>query len=199
MPADLAVTGQQLAKLVVHVVQIFVPIALFRTAAGYARAAARIVIRIVPIQLRVIKEQLHALPMAFVRQHLEHVLVIRRAVYDVPIALLGAPHREPVVMLAGDGDIFHPGVFRHRNPFGRVELGGIELRRQFFIIRHGDLFVVHHPFAAAENAVDAPMDKESELVVLEPLARFQILRSGLVVLRHGGRPQKHQQEIVSYQ
>ena len=76
-----------------------------------------------------IEEQLDALPMALIRQHLERILVVRRAIEDVPIALLGAPHREPVVMLAGDGDILHPGVFRHRDPLGGVELGRIELRR----------------------------------------------------------------------
>jgi hypothetical protein len=40
--------------------------------------------------------------------------------------------------------------------------------------------VMKDPFAVAKNAVHAPMDEHSELIVLELLASFQVFRRGLV-------------------
>src|SRR6185312_15447557 len=58
------------------------------------------------------------------------------------------------------------------HPFVRVELHGVERRRQPFVARNGNLTILHHPLAFAEQAVDTPVDEHSELSVLVPLARL---------------------------
>ena len=60
-----------------------------------------------PVELRVVEEELDALLVALVGQHLQHVLLVGRAVDDVPVGDLRVEHREAVVVLAGDGDVLH--------------------------------------------------------------------------------------------
>ena len=95
--------------------------------------------------------------------------------------------------LAGDGDVLHPRVLHHRDPLGGIEFRGIEARGELFVFGDRDLVVVHHPFAFGQDAIDAKVDEETEFVVLEPLARFEILRRGLV-LGEGNRAEQQRCE-----
>ena len=180
---DVAIAGKQLAKLRVHIVQILIEIASGRPSRGMPRLPERIVVRRMPIELRIIEEQLDALPVAFLGQRLQGIFAIRRSVHDVPLALFGAEHGEAVVVLAGDGDVFHPRALGQRHPGGGIELHRIELRRQLRILGHRHLAVVHNPFAVAEHAVNAPMNEQAELIVLEPPPRLQVLLRWLIILR----------------
>src|SRR5690348_9624060 len=83
-------------------------------------------------------------------------------------------------MARGDRDVLHPRGLRQRNPGLSVKLLGIEERRQPIVLVYGELAIVEYPFAVAENAVHAPVDEHSELVVLELLTSFEIFRRGLV-------------------
>src|ERR1041385_8137039 len=118
---DLSIAGEQLAELIVHESEIAVPVAAFGTAGGLACASTRIVVGMMPIELRMVEKQLDSLAMALIRQHFQRVLLIRRGVHDIPTVLLRAPHCEAVVMLARDRDVLHARGFGERHPFGGIE------------------------------------------------------------------------------
>jgi len=84
------------------------------------------------------------------------------------------------VMLGGDGDVFHARVLDHAAPLVGIEIHRIELRGELLVVGDVDLVVVHDPFASAGDAVDAPVDEQPELRVLEPLARGEVGGRGLI-------------------
>ena len=105
--ADVAVVGQQLAQLPVHVLEILVEVPRSGRPGILAGAAARVIVRVVPVELRVVEEQLQALLAAFLGERFQHVLLVRRPIDDVVVRDLRVEHREAVVVLAGDGDVLH--------------------------------------------------------------------------------------------
>ena len=139
-----------------------------------------------PVELRVIEEELDALLAAFVGQRLQHVLVVRRALDDVVVAHLGIPHREAVVMLAGDRDVLHARGLHHATHSAALNFVGLKWGGKFLVLGNGDLLVVHHPLAVTEHAVDAPMDEQAETRLLEPGAGGQVARRRCVALLGGG-------------
>jgi len=76
---------------------------------------------------------------------------------------------------------FIPAAFGQPDPFRGIEFGRVELRREIFVFADRNLLVVHHPLAVAQDAIDAPVDEQSELGVLKPPARFEVLRRRLVL------------------
>ena len=143
--------------------------------------AARIVIRIVPVELRIIEEELDALAMALLRQHLQRILLVRRALHDIPVGDFRIEHREAVVMARRDRDVFHPGSLGQRDPGLRVKFLGIEKQRQAIVFIHLQLAIVEDPFAIAEHAVHAPVNEHAEFHVLKFAAGLKVFRRRLVV------------------
>ena len=82
---DVAVAAEQLAQLSVHVLDVSRPGPFARPAGIEARAAAGKVIRMMPIELRVVEKQLDALLPAFVGKRLEDVFLVGRARDDVVV------------------------------------------------------------------------------------------------------------------
>ena len=182
-PPDLAVPRQQLAQLRVHGVQVAVPVALLVAAGEAAGPAAREVVGVVPVELRVVEEELDALLVAGVGQHLQHVLPVGRAVHDVVVAHLRVEHREAVVVLRRDRDVPHARGLGHRHPRRRVVLDGVERRRHVpLVLRDREALLLHDPLALAGHGVDTPVDEEPEAGLPEPLARLQVLRPRRVAL-----------------
>jgi hypothetical protein len=154
-------------------------------------AAAREVVGVVPIELRIVEEELDALAVGFVGEHLEGIFLVRGALDDVPVGKLGVEHGETVVVAGSDGDVLHAGGFGQSDPGFGVELFGVEEVGQTFVVVEPELAVVENPFTVAEDAVDAPVDEQAELVVLEFLAGFEVFRGGLVgVLGGGGKSEE---------
>src|SRR5438067_12080711 len=88
--SDRAIVGEQFGELAVHVViEVGIPIAVIGTAVVPTGDAAGIVVGIVPIELRIIKEELDALAVTFVSQHLQRILLVGSALNDVPVGDLG--------------------------------------------------------------------------------------------------------------
>ena len=75
------------------------------------------------------------------------------------------------MMPTRDRDVSDAGAFRERHPFARVELYGIERRREPLVAVDGHAAILHHPFALGQLAVHAPVDEEPELRVTKPCAR----------------------------
>src|SRR5579872_3929136 len=88
--------------------------------------AARIIVRIMPVQLRVIEKQLYTLPMAFVREHSQGISPIRGPLDDVPIRYFGIEHCKSVMVPGGYRDVLHARRFRQRYPGFCVKLFGVK-------------------------------------------------------------------------
>jgi hypothetical protein len=148
---------------------------------------ARKVIRRMPIQLRVVKEQLDALLVAFRGKHPDHVFAVRRPRHNVPIRQARIEHRKSVMMLRSDGDVFHASGLRQCHPRRRIKLYRIEKRRHFRVIRSMDRPRLHDPFPIAQHAVHPPVNEHPKPGILEPCARLQVRRCGRVFLLRGCR------------
>jgi hypothetical protein len=142
----------------------------------------------VPVELRIVEEELDALLPALVGERLQDVLPVRCALDDVPVAHLRVVHGEAVVVLAGDRDVAHARGLGRRHPRRRVELHGIEHGRQVaLVLGHGDALVLHHPLAVPAHRIGTPMDEEAEARLLEPGARCQVFRRRCVLGVRGHR------------
>src|SRR4051794_28892719 len=120
--------------------------------------------------------------MAFVRELLQNILAVRRAVNNVPVRQTGIEHCKPVMVFASYRDVFHARRLCECDPCACIELGRIETRREWLVISNGHLSNIHYPFPVAENAVNAPVNEEPELRVLKPLSSSEILCGRLVTV-----------------
>ena len=139
-----------------------------------------------PVELGVVEEQLDALPAALVGELLQRIAPKGRPVDDVVRRRGGLEHREPVVVPRRDRDVPDAGGSCEVDPCARVELDGVEGAGEPLVFGHGDLAILHHPLALAEQAVNAPVDEEAELRVLEPLARGESLGRSVLGPRGSG-------------
>src|SRR5437588_2025615 len=84
--------------------------------------------RVMPVlSLGVVQAELHPMLPAGLRHSRDHVAPEWCRICDVVRAGSGLEHREPVVVLARDDDIFHARCLREGYPFIRIELYRIEL------------------------------------------------------------------------
>ena len=110
-----------------------------------------------------------ALLVALIHQLLHDVALERSSLHDVEVGIAAVEHRETVVMTGREADVFRSGSLKSRYPLGSIEVGGIEASGQFSILLPVEVPVVHHPFAISHHAVDAIMEKDTELVILKCL------------------------------
>ncbi len=102
------------------------------------------------------KTEFDAVPGAGLRQLFHRVPLEGGGVHDIVFAGFGMVHGKAVMMLAGDDDIFHPGVFSHFHPFFGVKLDRIELGGQLFVFLHWDFGAVHDPFPDPADRLPLP-------------------------------------------
>ena len=187
--ADGAVAGEQFLHLRLgFAAQVLVVILLV---VGTEIPGVAGAVGLVPVlRLRVIDAEADVVALARVGQFLERIAMEGRGVVDVVLADRRAIHGEAVVVLAGDDDVLHAGVFGHLHPCFGIELHGVELLGELFVFLHRNLGAIHDPFAdagdrlafplAGGNAVEAPVDEQAELGFAKPFH--------LLVLGHfGGR------------
>ena len=98
----------------------------------------------------------------------ERVRVVRRGVDDVVVGQLAGEHAEAVVVLARDGDVAHAGLLGQLDPGLGIESGRVETRGELGVLADRELVVVHDPLALGQERVDAPVDEQAELGILEP-------------------------------
>src|ERR1700674_1879273 len=123
--------------------------------------------------------------MTFCREHPYHIFAVGRPLHDIPIRHFRIEHGEAVMMLRSDGGVFHAGGLCQRDPRRWGKLDRIEKRRQFRVIRSIDRPPLHDPFPIPQHAIHSPVNKHSELCILKPSARIQILGGRRVILLRG--------------
>src|SRR2546428_9435035 len=97
-PADDAIVSEQLGELRAHEREVAAPVAVVGAAVVPRRPPAGPVVGVMPVELRVIEEELDAGRMAGVGELLQGVPLERRPVDDVVGRLRSLEHREAVVM-----------------------------------------------------------------------------------------------------
>ena len=162
-----AVVGEQLVQLVVHKGVIVFPLAFQRASRAAAAVAQGHVVVAGPVDERVIEMEVDALLMARVGQLLDDIPFERGRLGDGEVAVLAVEHREAVVVAGREADVFSARGLDGLDPLAGVERGGIETTGHLAILLVVDVLVIEDPFAIRQHTVDAPMDKDSELVVLE--------------------------------
>ena len=163
------VVSQQFCKLHVHEGIITVPIACGGVVRAVAAAACRVV-KALPVHVAVVEVKLQSVLSARLGQGLHHVASVRRGLDDVVGACLGLPHGEAVVVAAGEGDVLCSGLLEELHPFACIEPGGTEASGELGVLVAVDAAVVHHPLSVGQHGIDAPMDEDAKLAVLEVLA-----------------------------
>ena len=71
-------------------------------------------------------------------------------------------------MLRGDDHVFRARVGEELRPGLRIVFGGGEVPGERPVSRLGNFGVVHIPFAARRNGINAPVDENSEARVVKP-------------------------------
>ena len=97
------------------------------------------------------------------------------------IGELGVEVTETFVMLRGHHHVLHAGAPGQLGPRARGIWNWFELRRQLFILGHGNAFVLHHPLVTAKRAVESPVNEHAELRFVPPL------HPSLAIFDGGGR------------
>ena len=180
--SHLTVVGKKLSKLIVHKLIVALPVSLrIRTASTSTRSSPYSILTI-PVDMRVIKVQSDALLVALISQLLHDVATERSSIYNIIIRILGLEHRESLVMASGEADVLGTRSLDGSHPFGSIKLRRIETACQLSILLVIQVLIGHCPFAGSEHAVQSPMQEDTELIILELLAGFQIFRRWLIML-----------------
>ena len=126
--------------------------------------------------------QSHALLMAGIGQRFDDVLFVRR-VHDVVVRLLRIPHRKTIVVSCREADIFDTSVLERLNPAVGVKVVRIKRVGRLLIFLSVEFASFQIPLALCEEAVDAPVQKDTESAVGKFLASLQVFSAWCV----GGR------------
>ena len=115
----------------------------------------------------------------------------RSGIDDVERIRLRVVHRETIVMLCGDDDVFHARVFCEGDDGIRIKALRIECAREFLVLGGGNPghAFFHDPLADAvvgftihfvtQQRVETPMDEHGVVAIREQLAAARILGTEL--------------------
>ena len=107
----------------------------------------------VPVHDGIVNAELEPLLTALVGQRPEQVFVDGGGFDGVVVGGLGVEEAETVVMLGGDDDVLDTRRLGVADPLGRIVFDRVELPGEFLVVGHGDVGVVHDPFADAGNSL----------------------------------------------
>ena len=129
--------------------QVFVKRAVLRGVPMPAAPSLGVAAGMVPVlDLGVVNAEVDALFAGGVGEFLDDIALERSGVHDVE-GVGGLEHREAVVVLGGDDDVFHAGILGDFDEVIGIELGGVELVGVLVVLGDGNPGVVHDPFADA--------------------------------------------------
>ncbi len=168
----LAVVGEQLAHLAAQVLGIFGLVARLVQLRAVGMAAHRVQVvddelRVMPVDDRMVEADFHVLAAESIGHRPDEVFAAG-GVGGVVIGQRRVEQAEAVVVLGGDDEVLHA------RPGGgfRPDLGVVQVRVEVLEIPVvdviGDLLDMLHPFVPGGEGVDAPVDEETETILLEP-------------------------------
>jgi hypothetical protein len=121
----------------------------------------------------------------------------RGSVHHIQIAVSGIPQGHPIVMLAGDNGIFGSTFGYDVGPIGRIVVVGGKTFELFHVIRVRDIAVEKRPgLIDTIHGINAPMDKNSQLGILEPLHFILTVKPGLTAKKR--KKNQNQNQSLSY-
>ena len=164
--ANRPIVGEELCELLVHKGIVAVPVG-GRLVVRAVTAVAHRIVGAVPVHVAVVEVELEPVLTTGIGERFENVASVRCGLDDVIGASLGLPHREAVMMPAGKGDVLCASILEVLNPFTGVEPGRTETASQFGVFVAVYVAVVHYPFSIGQHGIDAKMDEDAELAVLE--------------------------------
>jgi hypothetical protein len=136
------------------------------------------------------EREIHSHPQAFIpdRVHVFTNKVAARGLFRrAVICKVGVKEAEPVVMLGRHNHVLHAGIARQTRPFSRRVGSRVELFGQLLVFLDGNIFDRHHPFAPAQNAVQAKMDEHPEFCLSPPLHAALVIGRLLEIRVFDGR------------
>ena len=150
-------------------------------------------VRFVPVlAVGVVDAEFQAVPPAAVRQFRDDVPVERRGARDGKIGILRVEHRESVMMLGRENQIFHSGSGGELHPSVRIEIPRIERGCEGLIVGCGDFRKAHDPFAEPGNlppfpdplcdGIESPVYEHSKTGFRKPLFSHDRMPSPFVHL-----------------
>ena len=124
-------------------------------------------IRMVPVDQRIVESDADAFGAESVDEWPDEVLAIRSVGY-LEVRVFGVPKTESVKVLGRDDKIFHSGSLGCCRPFGRIVQIGVKILEITLVSLVGHPFAAFDTFATRREAVNAPVDEQSETVVCPP-------------------------------
>ena len=109
------------------------------------------VVRMVPVQQRIVKA--HANALGAERLHIFAHQVAAAALDRVIVGQFGIEQAEAVVVLCGQHGVLHTGLFAGVRPLFGVVIDGVELVEVLLIVLDSYLFALTHPFAARGDGI----------------------------------------------
>ncbi len=169
---DLAVVGEQLGDLVLHVLAVAIHVAagVEDVAVGALAEGMEPVhgeIGVMPVNEGVIEADVEALGAEGVHHLAEGVFAVG-GVGDLVVGVLGVPQAEALVVLGGEDHVAHAGLAGGLRPFAGLEEVGVEEVEVDLVVFVGDLLIVADPLVPRRHGVESPVDEHAKTVVGEP-------------------------------
>ena len=169
---DFAVLRAQLQHLVAHVLGVFAHVThrVLGTFGGVVAHGVDFVhseLGVVPVNQRVVKTHLDALGTERIHRGTNQVFAVRRVGHTV-VGVLCRPQTKAFVVLGGDDEILHAGLFGTARPLFGVKEIGVEVVKELLVVGITYLLVVADPLVARRQGVQPPVDEHAEAVVRKP-------------------------------
>ena len=186
---NFAVSGQKFRDLIPHILGItlhgaalveFFPVRMI----DIGVTAVNDKVRVMPVQKRVVEADLQAFRSESIH-HFPEQIFAAGSVGNFVIGVFAVPHAEAFVMLGGEDNVLHPGVFCSLCPFAGIEEIRIEKFKVNGIIFIQDLFMKTDPFMPGGHGIQPPVDEHAEPVSDKPVSLASPPGMGIVLT---GRP-----------
>ena len=154
-----------------------------------------------PVDERVVESELQSVLAHFLNERRNEVALCSRSLHGAQVAVLGVPQSHTVVVLGSKHGVARSALLDEVEPCLRVVVLGCEAVALSHVLLVGQILVVERPaLRHTIHSIDAVMDENTQLGVVEPLhslvfLRLGLLRSGVLgySARHGSRTEQRAQ------
>ena len=137
-----------------------------------------------PVDERVVESELQSVLTHLLHERRNEVALGSRSLHGVQVAVLGVPQSHTIVVLGGEHGVACAALLDEVKPCLRVVVLGCEAVTLSHVLLVGQILVVERPtLRHTIHSIDAVMDENTQLSVVEPLHSLVRL---LLCLLHGG-------------